>query len=356
MATKNFRQVGRASTVSSSRANAFSLRKQRPKEPTSSSIPSKFAKRPYVAPTLDKCFGSRTSRFEKTRQTRQPGPGQYYEEQAFIRATPSQSSRGFGSMASKANRFRGMSNHTRTPAPGHYTADNLTTKPIAPMREESDSVFKSRTSKLTFMDAKIGLNTPAPGVYNLEKAKTKIYGKSSTFSSRTARCTYMKDFLRDSPAPGAYNPAKIKSKPANKHSVMFTSRQDRIPSKPNTIPGPGEYNFYKSFVTRHEQPNKTSKLHTRNSSYANDNLDRWGKPYQSKVERGPIPPGPGQYAKEYKPKSKKPVSSSWALSNVGRWRNGSSFQMRTPGPAYYATRTTRKSDDSFHLNKAGRWL
>ena len=42
-----------------------------------------------------------------------------------------------------------------------------------------------RTSKLTFMNAKIGLGTPAPGVYNLDKAKTKIYGKSSTFSSRS---------------------------------------------------------------------------------------------------------------------------------------------------------------------------
>lgn len=73
MDRKNFRQVGRTSTAAASRANGFALRKERPKNPSSSSIPSKFAKRPYVAPPLAKCFGSKTTRFEKLRQTRQPG-------------------------------------------------------------------------------------------------------------------------------------------------------------------------------------------------------------------------------------------------------------------------------------------
>jgi len=260
-------------------------------------------------------------------------------------------------MASKATRFRKISAQRRNiPAPGHYTADDLTTKLIAPIRAESDPVFKSRTSKITFMEASLRAGTPAPGVYNLTKAKPKIYGKSSTFSSRTERCTYIKDQIRDSPAPGAYNPARVKSKPANKHSLMFTSKQDRIPSKLNKYPGPGKYDHYTSFVENLAKAGKNSKLHARIGTYANDNLDRWGKPYQSKVDRGPVIPGPGAYAKEYKPKSKKPVSSSWALSNVGRWRNGSSFQMQTPGPAYYPRRIARKSDESFHLNKAGRWM
>mmetsp|Transcript_31056 Transcript_31056/g.42065 ORF Transcript_31056/g.42065 Transcript_31056/m.42065 type:complete len:404 (-) Transcript_31056:169-1380(-) len=331
------------------------------------SIPSKFETGLLVdgEKTERNAFGARTHRFVET-ESSGPGPGHYTHQGGappLIRnpmTCGSVSLRGYGNLASKSQRFdeRRQRENTLDPGPGAYV------KSAEGMKGGHTNHSTARTSR-AFASPTKGFHreegvlpafvrpsaTPGPGTYHNEKtmnsaANCAVSRPHTTSSSHQFRssCARFSSKMGQSiaPGPGAYDAAdaaKILDNQGSLAAVLssFASKSQRKGIRgglePEETPGPGQYDEKKCLkaLRRADEPNERKS----SAVFGDVNQDRFGCPYDHKIERL-IVPGPGAYedGMQSANSSKSNMSLSSMKSRSARIQPPQRKQI-IPGPAFY---------------------
>eukprot|EP00471_Norrisiella_sphaerica_P002090 CAMPEP_0184486546 /NCGR_PEP_ID=MMETSP0113_2-20130426/8033_1 /TAXON_ID=91329 /ORGANISM="Norrisiella sphaerica, Strain BC52" /LENGTH=394 /DNA_ID=CAMNT_0026868473 /DNA_START=181 /DNA_END=1365 /DNA_ORIENTATION=- len=341
------------------------------------SIPSKYETILLNDNKKAKGFISGSVRFKATQEVDTPGPGSY--NTLGQRSSESFSKKGFGNFASSSNRFQG-SRPTYYPGPGE---NELSDRFGGGSLKDYRSAFDSRVPRIP---RKREEHDVGPGEYYKPASPTRYYTYKPTNAlqasapSRTdlsggereyrhsyhsnesngfmpvvragfnvCESRFPKERVAAAPDPGSYNPqlAAFRSNPA---ASAFKSNQKRTNhNTTNLNPGPGSYDdsHWWRLVKSSGRPSRT---------FVRNNCDRFGRPMKRLSKSGlkSQQPGPGFYnpaAPKWGNPDNKQLADTWV--NKVRVKSRTQTPMHThvfasraprvasapvpnhPGPAYY---------------------
>eukprot|EP01006_Ploeotia_vitrea_P009617 TRINITY_DN23152_c0_g1_i1.p1 TRINITY_DN23152_c0_g1~~TRINITY_DN23152_c0_g1_i1.p1 ORF type:complete len:412 (+),score=30.04 TRINITY_DN23152_c0_g1_i1:40-1275(+) len=381
------------------------------------SIPSKFETVLNTGLRERDGFSRRTNRFDDP-ENDLPGPGAYNNgAQTLVKDTAGAftSKRGTGGFASTQKRFFEEPRPLFiTPGPGNYQANT------APTVTSSKSAAFAKPHTNTRRVA-VDLPNPGPGEYYDDKkygmrATNKNMGASSVFKSSTGRDGFQKGkqaqdadytdavlkhksiaaqaapILAVGTADGAgrqyYQPATsavFKSSTARDGTRLANQGQldpKNLPPCPGVpVKAAGSKNKGLEVTgASATQPRTTANLlidgingtlgatakkdAKPSAVFAPTTLDRFGKSTVKYTQQTVETPGPGYYNSGGKGVNKKLlISSSWAMSGVGRFEKPGAEKWKTPGPAFYTGSTGAGQmagnvggKPSYHLNSKQLWV
>lgn len=351
-----------------------------------SSIPSKF-ETGIIGDTekpMKHAFGTRTNRFVE-HESSGPGPGHYTHEggAAPLIKDPatcgSVSRRGYGNLASKAQRFDNRRDKSLDPGPGAYANQGTPSKSsnsggptrvFAPTKgivgpachngfhHREDPVLPGFVRPST---------TPGPGSYYETESGQRL-SPSATAPSHPFKSLRVRFPEKSSkavvPGPGAYDSAKASQQLDTQGSLAsvlssFASKSQRkgiigggTGRMPEETPAPGQYDDLK--VLKSLRAHEATDSRKNSAIFSDINQDRFGSPYEHMTERLVIP-GPGAYEDGMSVSDDKSVASSFMVSKTERIKPP--FNKRPliiPGPAFYnPTVIEKKSFKSAELPR--RW-
>ncbi|XP_046846666.1 O(6)-methylguanine-induced apoptosis 2-like [Xenia sp. Carnegie-2017] len=313
----------------------------------SSSIPSKF--QTIVLDNSDnKGFLSRAKRFQSLEPLNEnPGPGTYRAPEHDINTiSPSYSTQGTGTFASKNTRFPVKKRVFAQPGPGEYEPSK---PPIKIDFNRANVTSNFHLPIAVHINERKQLQAPAPNSYKVSKATGKVVHDNNVTACAAFKSNSKRETLsankKNLPSPCQYNVNDVLlQKNSSAATASFKSTTERkVTQTSEHAPGPGSYNPYKAC----SDPKKGYKFCRRH--YLSISAPALEVP-----ELDPSP-GPGHYnLVNYKGEEKRYMSSSMFVSTTSRWKPGTDIETEIPGPTSYRPRRIGKQ--SFIYNPSRKWI
>eukprot|EP00347_Sterkiella_histriomuscorum_P014154 403361955 len=348
--------------------------------------------------TSNKSFNATGKRFDTTYEMKElfnkdPGPGTYSISTADTSvmggsSVASQSTKGVGNgFVSKTQRFKEMAMNQIidpliTVGPGQYDPKPVE-RHVAGPKIDAKAGFTlpfNEKNPLNYVRP-ITVNIyfkqqyPAVGTYNPDRIKGNVPSCMNVFQSQADRNTDARRLRQavNEPAPNSYDhingfdlaerdrdagsqpfrmPLPKKIVPVNIYDPHAPVEDKRFKG----APGPGKYNIPTQFVKEEEVNDSNKYFYTdKGKLYADNNLDRFGKPIMPRRPRDLVP-GPGEY--NITPRGGNDdqvvITKGGYISQEPAKQFPQANNQKVPGPAFYNANQEPKKI-SFLFNAAEKW-